>query len=253
MSFAWTARRNAEKKRIAQLASCVKSKSADKSVRLAALNSASQIDMRHRTLEVAFNKIAGRSGKRAYLARFKTPIHTLSGKYTPTAMALLDFLIESNIEMGRWLLAQAELIKVPYFNLYQCYGEPALERYNAWEAKQVKKFPRKENRDKQTDSVHETIRLSIMDGHIAALSWIPQLKQINPPTVSTALYFLLPNLQGWYVLCYQSFREDVMDSGLCDQKPLLDRWNKYKRSKAIQQLCAATLEKAESQLGKLAW
>lgn len=253
MGFAWTARRNAEKKRLAQIASCLKSKSSDKEMRTAANNSALFVDSRHRTLEVTFNKIAAKARKKSYLARFKSPIHTLSGKYTPTAMMLLDFLLENDIEVGRWILAQAELLKQPHFNLYHCYGETALKRYNDWESKQVKKFPRKENRDKQTDSIHESIRLSIMEGHIAALSWIPQLKLVRPPDVSTALYYLLPHIHGWYALCYAPFREDVMESGLCDEKHMVEQWGKYKRSRVIQELCDATLEKVIQQLGKLAW
>ncbi|HEY6021389.1 MAG TPA: hypothetical protein VIY48_16235 [Candidatus Paceibacterota bacterium] len=253
MTYPWNAKRNALKKSMASLASVLKSKGSNKAVNQAATAEALRIDSLHRSLEISFNKIAKRYGKRAYLARFKSPTHTLAGKYTPTAIALLDFLLEQDIIVDRWILAQAELLRLPHFNLYHCYGESALKRYTDWESKQVKKFPRKENRDKQTDSAQEIIRLNIMDGHASALSWIPQLKQINPPSLSTALFYLLPYLQGWYVLSYDTFREDVMESGLCDQKHLLLLWGKYKRSKILQELCKSTLEKAEQQLGKLVW
>jgi hypothetical protein len=197
--------------------------------------------------------MAIKTNKRAYLNRFKTPIHTLGGKYTPTALALLEFVDTHNIQLDRWILAQAELIKKEFFNLYMCYGEPALDRYEAWEARQGNKYLRKVDREKQTDSTLQDIAHSIQRGHVAAISWIPQLQKIEPPSLAAALFFLLPNLQGWYALSYETFRTEVMESGLCDQKHMVAWWGKYKRSKLIQETCAKALVDAQNIHGKLEW
>lgn len=253
MSFEWNKCRNAANRRVKQTLAILNSKTATKNETAAANKLAAMWDMDSRRVESAFNKIATRYNKRAFMQRFKTPLHTLSGKYTPTAIALLEYCDQTGIKVDRWILAQAELIKQPHFNLYMCFGENAEERYKAWEQKQDVKFVKAEHKANQTNSKFQEIQDSIVSGHMAALSWIPQLKKIKPPSLAAALFWLLPNIQGWYCLCYEEFRSEVMEGGLCDAHHMIEWYNKLKRSPSLRQVMADALRQAEIEYGKLEW
>lgn len=253
MMVEWDKARKAHAKRLKQLLKVLNSKASDKSALQSANRLALMFETDHRRVEISFNKISARCNKKAFLHRYKTPVHALSGKYMPTVLGLLEYLDANGLDLDRWILAQAECIKQTFFNLYMCYGEAAFKRYTDWERRQGNKIVKKVDREKQTDSNLEVIRNSVIAGHIAALSWIPQLSKIGAPDVPTALFFLLPNIQGWYALAYLGFRDEVMETGLCDSPHMVKWWNKYKRSKLIRDTCDKALAYAEVKHGRLEW
>lgn len=253
MEFNWVAVRKQHKKQLSNSVKVIKSKKSDAVTLNAANTKAMLTERKYRAIEAAFNKIVSRSGKRSRLVSFKTPVHSLSGKYTPTALALLDFLHGSQIKLDRWILAQVETTTHSFVNLYMCYGSNAYDRYVHWENKQEKKFVRTVDKEDQTNSEWEDIASSIHRGHVAAMSWIPQLEKIQPPGLAAALFFLLPNIQGRYCLAYKEFRQEVMDTGLCDAPHMVGWYKEYAKSPALRNVYTKALLHAIEIHGPLSW
>lgn len=201
----------------------------------------------------AFNKIARAGHRGGYMRPIDGSRALLNNKYLPTCLAILELTQGQDIDLERWILAQAETIRIPHFTLFHCYGYNALSRYESWEAKQHKKFLKTSERSAQTDSKEKTISKSVLDGHLTALKWQSALLEIEAPTLSVALWYLWPSVSVWYLLAHEEFRKDILETGLCTTPMLISRWKTYQRSPRIQDACGDALDEAVAQHGRLQW
>lgn len=207
----------------------------------------------YHTVAREFNKIVRISHRHAYMKPLDDLRAVVNNKYLPTCLSVLDLTRDQKIDLGRWILAQSETIRIPHFTLFHCYGYNALSRYESWEAKQQKKYVQSSERSAQTDSKEKTITKSIMDAHVTALKWQSVLLEIEAPTLSVALWYLWPSVSVWYLLAHEEFCNDILETGLCTTPMLVSRWKTYLRSPRIQAVCIAALEMAQDQFGKLGW
>jgi len=200
----------------------------------------------------SFNKIAYLKKKRGYLPPFKTPENYVGGKYTPTALALLNYITASNIDIDRWMLAQADCIRIQYFTLYHCFGESAQKRYEDWEKRQERKFIRTEDKKAVTNSLERNLRNRVSKGHVEALKWSDRLIELQTPSLAEALWYLYPQVQSWYLLCYPEFRE-LVEAGIIDNPRIQDQLKRFNRSSVIQGACLEALMIAITEHGPLKW
>lgn len=208
---------------------------------------------KYKMVRAAFNEASELTGNRNRMKMLEQFPDLAKDKLTPTVMALTDFCQQHDISLKRWCLAQARLIRIQYFTLYQCYGEKAFKRYLFWEAKEQKKALRKDEVTRATTSAYDVIRHSIISNHEAALRWATTLKQLKPPSRAAGLLYMFPQISGWYLIAHAEFREEVMDIGFCTEPNLLKLYKRYKNSQNVRQVCEDTLEQAISQLGPLKW
>lgn len=200
-----------------------------------------------------FNKICWKTNRPGYMKPITQVSQVLSSKYTATILSILDVISSQDIQLERWILAQAETIRIPYFSLHHCWGANALSRYESWEARQQKKFLKTAERDEQTDSKYKTIEKSVSESHQTALKWARTLSQIDAPSLSVALWYLWPAVSAWYLLSYDEFRKDIMEPGVCTTPVLVKQWKQYTRSPRISRICETALRDAIAAYGKLSW
>ncbi len=207
----------------------------------------------YHTVAKEFNKVCRRYNKNGHLRTLPDLRSVLNNKYMATALAIMEVCQQQKIDMGRFILAQAETVRIAHFTLFHCYGYNALSRYESWEAKQQKKFLASSERDAQTHSKETVIAQSVVESHLTALKWENTLLEIEAPTLSVVLWYLWPSVSVWYLLAHEDFRREILETGMCTTPMLVRRWKMFMRSPRVQAACESALREAEARYGKLKW
>lgn len=201
----------------------------------------------------AFN-LAAKRHSRGY---WKTPVSVngaLESKYTPTALSILEIIAFHDIKLERWMMAQVDTLRKmgQVMTLFHCYGVNALARYNDWEARQKRTYVGTEDRMRRTKSDEWFINRAIIRAHKQVLAWMPVIKEYAPPALSAALFFMYPQISPWYCISYPCFREQIMDSGLCQEGQLSNCYQRFKKKPSIQEACESTLAAVIKEYGEVA-